>query len=369
MDASHLRALWPTAYGGPWMEPAFEPGLVSVIVPTYERAGLICESLDSVFAQSYRPIELIIVDDGSTDGTPALVQAWSRGHAEDQDFEIRTLQQDHAGAPAARNVGLVRCRGEFIQFLDSDDLLHSEKIERQVARLMRDKRLDVTYAHAAYFTVTADWSAEPYDRFPKAGEQPLTAFLLGNCWLAQCALFRRRACHAIGPWDEQAPILEDWDYAIRLILGGACLDFSEGTLLLYRQSHDVRPTVTSRQNSRRSLSGRYVLTLRWLEWIRAAGQLDQDVQREFSSQLFELAKRCLMAREVDLAREVFESLSHLDLAAERSRSQPMYVFVANLPDWCSPVLAYGLQRTIELKNRAGVWLSVPRRRGETPADR
>ena len=368
MDVTRLQAMWPSTNRGPWMGSAYEPGLVSVIVPAYNRARLISESLDSVFAQTYRPLELIVVDDGSTDGTSAAVEAWNRRCSADQEFVLRILRQDHSGAPAARNCGLARCGGEFIQFFDSDDLLHPEKIRRQVARLTRHDRVDLTYALTANFTEAVDWSADPCVTFPKTGERPLTAFLLGGQWLPASALFRRRACDAVGPWDEDAPILEDWDYTIRLILGEACLDFVDETFLLYRQGHAVRPTVTGRAMARRSLRGRFVLTLRWLEWIRAAGQLDRDVQLTFSRQLFDVAMMCMSVRQVDLAREILQSLRRLDLAIPRSRrSEPMYLFLATLPGWCSPVMMRGLQRSLELKAFAARWLPLADEHEDNPA--
>ena len=169
MDLNRLKAMWPSTHRGAWMESAYARGLVSVIVPAYNRARLISESLDSVFAQTYRPLELIVVDDGSSDGTAAAAEAWNCRCAADEEFVLRILSQDHTGAPAARNCGLARCSGEFIQFFDSDDLLHPEKIRRQVARLARDDRIDLTYGRTAYFTEAADWSADPYVRFPKHG--------------------------------------------------------------------------------------------------------------------------------------------------------------------------------------------------------
>ena len=99
--------------------------------------------------------------------------------------------------------------------------------------------------------------------------------------------------------------------------------------------------------------------MRWLEWIRAAGQLDRDVQLTFSSQLFDLAMQCMSVRQVDLAREILQSLRRLNLAITRSRrAQPMYLFVANLPGWCSPVLMRGLQQGLELKDLASRRLAL-----------
>ena len=122
------------------MSAVHEAGWVSVIVPTYNRASLLMEALESVRAQSYRPIELVVVDDGSTDatedavvrftGNPASVVLGADGAG---DWRLHYLRQRNAGAPAARNRGLASARGEFVQYLDSDDTLGSGKVAAQVA--------------------------------------------------------------------------------------------------------------------------------------------------------------------------------------------------------------------------------------------
>jgi glycosyltransferase involved in cell wall biosynthesis len=108
---------------------------VSVIVPAYNRAGLITKSLESVWAQTYRPIEILIVDDGSTDDTKSRIQVWSKARDKKGSFKIRYLYQDKAGAPAARNKGIRHAQGRYLQFLDSDDLLESEKLSRQIDKM------------------------------------------------------------------------------------------------------------------------------------------------------------------------------------------------------------------------------------------
>jgi glycosyltransferase involved in cell wall biosynthesis len=353
MEAERLRAMWPSSAQDRWMTAEHRPGLVSVIVPAYQRAGMISTSLDSVRAQTYRPLELVVVDDGSTDGTAAAVEIWRDSLPADPGFTVRVIYQENAGPPAARNTGLKHCTGEFIQFLDSDDLVHPEKVRAQVESLGRDDRIDVTYARTAYFTQAPDWRAEPYVTFPETDDRLLDAFLLGGCWLPASGLFKRRTCVALGPWDEAAPILEDWDYSIRLILGGGRLDFASDTFLLYRHDHLARPTVTGRQLSPRSLRGRYLLTIRWLSWIRDAGRLDQDIAFLFSDQLIDLAIASLSAGQAALGREIFRSLRREHLGAPVSRrAEHLYFLLAELPEWCSPTLLQVLRRALELKQIA-----------------
>ncbi len=111
---------------------------VTVIVPTYNRAKFIIKTLDSVWAQTYRPVEVLIVDDGSTDNTKRTVRLWSEERDIDGLFRTRYIYQDNAGAPAARNNGIIHARGRYLQFLDSDDLLLPEKFSLQIDRMKQE---------------------------------------------------------------------------------------------------------------------------------------------------------------------------------------------------------------------------------------
>ncbi len=101
--------------------------LVSIIIPTYNRADVISETIDNVFSQTYKNFELIVVDDGSTDGTPAILRKYAN--------RIRVITQKNAGPAAARNRGIEVSGGDIIAFQDSDDLWEPTKLERQVALL------------------------------------------------------------------------------------------------------------------------------------------------------------------------------------------------------------------------------------------
>src|SRR3954454_19415660 len=90
-----------------------EPGLVSVAIPTYNRAYILDKAIESALAQTYRPVEIIVIDDGSTDGTAELVGRYP---------ELRYFHQPNGGLSAARNSGLRQARGEFIALFDSDDV-------------------------------------------------------------------------------------------------------------------------------------------------------------------------------------------------------------------------------------------------------
>lgn len=105
-------------------------GLVSIVIPTFDRKGLLAEAVASCLAQTYASVEIVIVDDGSTDGTGDFVG--EKLQCEWEGRAIRYYRKENAGPAAARQYGLERAQGEFVQFLDSDDLILPDKIERQV---------------------------------------------------------------------------------------------------------------------------------------------------------------------------------------------------------------------------------------------
>lgn len=101
---------------------------VSVVIPTYNRAHLICDALDSVAAQTFNDVEIIVVDDGSEDDTATVVEAWkARTHPA---IELSYHLQNNAGGNVARNTGIKAASGRYVAFLDSDDVWHPEKLEK-----------------------------------------------------------------------------------------------------------------------------------------------------------------------------------------------------------------------------------------------
>ena len=121
------------------------PSLISCIVPVYNGERYLKEALDSILTQSYRPLEIIVVDDGSTDGTAEVVAGYGE--------RVRYVWQSNAGPWIARNLGLSATQGEFISFLDADDLWHAEKLARQMARFEARPELDLCVTHLQNFWI------------------------------------------------------------------------------------------------------------------------------------------------------------------------------------------------------------------------
>lgn len=307
------KDLWPETRQGRWMSDDFEPGLVSVIVPTYNRAGLLVETMDFVFQQTYRPIELIVVDDGSTDDTRQVVQKWAGQHGGDDALRLRYFYQENTGASSARNFGLVESRGQYIQFLDSDDLLHPQKLERHVGCLAADTRLDFVYSGSGVFTETVDWSVVPYCGVPVSRERMVSDFLLcSTClWGTDSGLYRRSVCIANGPWDEGLPRFQDWEYNIRLLLIGTNITYTSGTLTLRRIHGNGRicDDAVGRKKIRE-----FFLGVRTVERkIRTVDSMQKEVIRGLASHYLRYTRLALILGYTDVAREGTGLGVHLNL--------------------------------------------------------
>jgi glycosyltransferase involved in cell wall biosynthesis len=191
---------------------------VSVIIPTYNRAYCVGEAIESVLAQSLREREIIVVDDGSTDETFAVVQRY--GDA------VRYLRQSNAGVSAARNTGIRQARGEYIAFLDSDDEWLPDKLAVQLDRMTADSTL---VAHATNVHIVAP-GRPVQDLFtlnqrpdlaarPLRLERPLRDHL--TVWFfVQCVMVRRSVLAATGLFDVRLRFLEDREFLSRVALAG-----------------------------------------------------------------------------------------------------------------------------------------------------
>jgi len=215
--------------------------LVSVIIPTYNRASFLKEAIASVFDQEYfrRPggenaLELLVVDDGSDDQTRAVVESFGRA--------VAYLYQPHRGVSAARNFGLRRSGGEFIAFLDSDDLWKKEKIGTQISFLRAFPEAKVCYTEEIW--LRRGIRLNPHKKHQKPSGWifdrvlPLCLLSLSSC------LFRREVFSEVGHFDETLPVCEDYDFGIRLASRQA-IYLIPAPLLIKRGGH---PDQLSRQH-------------------------------------------------------------------------------------------------------------------------
>lgn len=287
-----------------WLDPSCVRTLVSVIIPTFNRSAVISEAIGSIIAQQYRPIELIIVDDGSTDETAGIIEKIRDTCADDESMHLQYIRQENAGAAVARNHGLRQCRGEFIQFLDSDDLLEPEKLARQVAMLDEEPECDVVYGD---WLMGADReSARLLTRSPES--DMLIALLRGRWVPCFSYLWRRRAVLATGPWNEQLIVNDDFDYSARAAANGTRFLYSPGLTGLYRwhaadrlsrqsvcnfaqANYQVLREVARTLNDRRQLSDDRRRAIADCYWSQAAPSVNID-RRLFETGMRELRSIC-----------------------------------------------------------------------------
>src|SRR5271155_4503194 len=190
---------------------------VSVVIPAFNAEDWIEESLASAVVQTYRDIEIIVIDDGSTDRTAerarSVLGKSRRPH--------QLLQQPNKGVSAARNHGLRVARGEWIQFLDSDDILHPRKIERQMSCLRENSSAEVIYSDWQKLLYRdACWIPECDVRRPYIGRDALADVLKdANFQQVGSQIFSSRALSAVGGFNESHDLVEDVELCIRLLFG------------------------------------------------------------------------------------------------------------------------------------------------------
>lgn len=180
---------------------------VSVIVPVYNAEGFVVRGIDSILAQSYMDFELILVDDGSKDGSGAICDDYAR-----RDNRVRVIHQLNAGVSCARNAGLQVAKGEWVTFVDSDDIVLDCFLESLLAAVNRDEQIDLAYC--GYAIVEGRTSIKTYQSATYIGKQQLHDVLSSTNLLYRCSpwakLFRRSIIVENGlRFDEKLSISED----------------------------------------------------------------------------------------------------------------------------------------------------------------
>ncbi|HEX8410281.1 MAG TPA: glycosyltransferase family 2 protein [Thermoanaerobaculia bacterium] len=293
--------------------------LVTTIVPVYNRPAMLREALDSVLAQTHRPVEVIVVDDGSTDDTGAVADALAREH----DGIVRVVHIANGGPGAAREAGRQLARGEFIQHLDSDDLLLPRKFELQLAALR-----DAPECGAAYGWTRlrhADGRVEPAP-WKRSGEQLATMFpamLASRWWDTPNPLYRASVIAAAGPWTPLR-IEEDWEYDCRIAAQGVRLAYVPDWVCEVRR-HDAH---TSGHATAAAFRDRTRAHLLMLEHARGIAN-DTPEKQFFARDLFHLARQCGAFGLTSEARALIEAAESISPA----RDIRIYAVLARLFGW------------------------------------
>lgn len=189
--------------------------LFSVVVPTYNRAYTVTQTLDSIKAQSHRPIQLLVVDDGSTDDTRRIVGQWAGKNAEPGSFEVQYLHQENAGVASARNRGLRAAKGTWLQFFDSDDLMYPRNLE---AHVQGYQAYGADMLVAGYDIFNSQTGAITSRRYGREDGRQLERVLLSQLHVVPVRTsFRRDLLEEVGPWNEEMAMSEDTEFIERAL--------------------------------------------------------------------------------------------------------------------------------------------------------
>jgi len=236
---------------------------VSVIIPTYNRADMVGDAIQSVLDQTYADWELIVVDDGSEDNTRDVVASYN-------DSRVRYIYQDNMKLPGARNTGIRASTGEYVAFLDSDDLFLPEKLQLQIAVMERSPEIGL---------VASGWTEINVRHEPLRTLCPwrlkrglaLSDWLYGCPFIVPAVLARRHWLIRVGLFDAQQHYLEDWDLWLRLAYAG-CLMAWEPAVVCLRTMHEGNMV----RNAARMSAGLF----RLLDRFFAQPDLPEDVRQQ-----------------------------------------------------------------------------------------
>lgn len=326
------------------------PGVVSSIITVYNRPVLLAEAVQSVLAQTYRPIQIVIVDDGSTDDTPAVARRFAAEHP----AIVSVITLPHAGHmhlawPRGLNAGLRVADGEFVQILDSDDVLMPEKFALQVRALRERPDCGVSYGYLREYALGDPPRSRPARRTGVTFTSLFPELLRRRIWAAPSPLYRRSVIDAAGPFHEV--IDADWEFECRIAALGVRLHHCRVFVADVRNTHAIEGR---RQpgRPRAEMNGAVDAHEMMLASARTAG-VGPDLLAAFARRMFALARAC--------AATGFEPDARRCLATARTISSParrwqidLYAAVSRIAGW--QLIGAVSERVTALRSRLNRWL-------------
>lgn len=280
------------------------PNLVSTIIPVRNRPGMVVESIESVLQQTHSSIEIIVVDDGSTDNTVDVIESYVRR----LPGTVRLIRSSFSGRGPGpvREEGRKSARGEFIQYLDSDDLLLPKKFELQISALRNHPECDIAYGWSREFSTGESPKDTPYKWTGRKFDALFPALLVDRWWCTATPLYTRRIVDKIGAW----PSFrwgQDWAYDAMAGGLGAKLTHVEAFVSDFRHHDGVRQTGTSEWDTVEKVTCYHQLQQCILEQsIKAGMEPGMPEMLHFSRVEFMIARALGALGACDLAKEAFD---------------------------------------------------------------
>ena len=331
--------------------------LVTVVVPTFNYGHLIHHTLDNLLAQSHQNWECLVIDDGSTDNTATVMQTYAQ-----QDPRFVYLHQQNNGPNSARNRGIRQSRGNFIQFLDADDLLETDKLRLQAETLTNQPNVDIVYSNVRFFR-----SDDPRRQFnniagtnqrwmPETsgqGEALVKPLLAKNIMVMNAPLIRKSVLDRVGLFNEQLQEVEDWEFWFRCAVADCLFQYDPrpGTRALVR----IHPGSRSK-NYQRMFDSYFKLVTIQQNALEHAGY------HHLESHLRRQAERNLLGYVIaDLGRiPRLEIINHLEQIAQRFPSVFARHFIRLVPFLPLPVLRFFMK--LRALDAVEYWKRLERKR-------
>ena len=276
-------------------------GLVTTVIPVFNRAGMLREAVQSVLNQSWPKIEVIIVDDGSTDDTAtvaAAIASASKGL-------VKVVTQPNTGVGGARQTGANAGSGEFLQFLDSDDLILPDKFSIQIAALNADPEAGISYG----MTRTNEFGRMSLNPLKRTGVELRYVFpelLRTRLWDTSTPLYRRSALDQIGPWPSSRQ-LEDWQFDAQAGAAGIKLNYVDAFVSETR-NHDEPRLCNAWMSDPRAMHDRANAFLRVYEHAISAGvERDCPDMQNYARTMFWMARTAGSAGLAEEAESLFKA--------------------------------------------------------------
>lgn len=222
---------------------------VSILMPLYNAEQFVAETIECCLAQTYHNIELIIVDDGSTDNSLAIAKKY-----EEKDNRIHVYSQPNSGGCRARNVAFEKCTGDFIKYLDADDLMSCDLIEKQMALL--EKENDPYAVSVCAWEEVNDFNKIPHTHRNIYKNYELGLDLIEDAWnynewyVVSCYLTSRELIKDTGLWDESLLKNQDTEFFCRVLTKANKIIFENQEMFYYRRGHISVSTFKSFDNNR-----------------------------------------------------------------------------------------------------------------------
>ena len=271
--------------------------LVSVVIPTYNYAKFIAAAVDSVLAQTYRPLEVIVVDDGSTDDTQAVLAGYGN--------RIKVILKSNGGVSAARNAGIQAASGEFVALLDADDVWVPEKLHKQLDFFERHP--DAGCIGCGIFFADGDLNETRqglHNDVSGPVEQRLKLIMLRREWVGGSnsgAVIRRNVLDEVGAFDEKLEAAEDWDLWLRIAARYPIYNIRESLVHIRRHFTGTFRNADKMERSQLAVLRKHVsltpefygITIR--RRVLAIIWVDSARERIFAGQFWAAARRLLRA--------------------------------------------------------------------------